>query len=137
MDSTQHGPVSADFLQVIKVPSELVSPRPLRRYFPSLSCLSSFLLSSLPLSRSRGPARLAVVLGLAANAFFDTPTAWLPYPATVAPLGDRLVGCCTATTQQQCALGDGGMEEFLLRLGSAPSIARDLNRGTGRSMRLQ
>lgn len=56
---------------------------------------------NLPLFRNRGPELLAGVLELAPSASFDTPTTWLPYPATGAPLGGLLVGYCTAVTPQQ------------------------------------
>lgn len=67
-------------------------------FFPSLFLrpLPLFLSLYLPLSRTRGPARLVEVLELAPSASSDTPTAWLPCPAAAAPRGGPPMGCCTA-----------------------------------------
>lgn len=86
------GDVGTERLIILAHPVTALFLRPF--VLPSLS-------PNLPLSRTRGPARLAGALELASSASFDTPIACFPYPAKVAPRGGLLMGCCTATVPQR------------------------------------
>lgn len=107
-----HGAVPASCPPVHQDPlGDFVGDNGLSLFRARPSFLPLFSLIFSPLFRTRGPALQAEVLELVSSAFSDTPTAWPPYPATVAPLGDRPVGCCTATTASMQRWG--GIRETL------------------------